>query len=229
MVLPLNMMTIIGSPLAPRCSRRAADPLTRLRAKPTWRPLARGCCILLAAGLGWAGLSAAEPASTDSAPLRVGVSPVFPPMIFKQQKEFAGVEADLARALGEHLGRRVVFVEVPWKDQIETLNAGKTDIIMSTMSVTPARRALVSFSKPYFLVAQIALVRREDQNHYLLGFPAIAGTSPCFAMTAFNFSISGGPPASTMAAASLKKSGPRSAGVMMASAFASVCFRLLKP
>jgi len=36
----------------------------------------------------------------------------------------------------------------------------------------------------------------------------IAGTSPCFAMTAFNFSISGGPPACTMAAASLKKSNP---------------------
>jgi len=113
----------------------------------------------------------AAPANTDKAPLRVGVSPTFPPMIFKQGKELAGVEVDLAHALGEFLGRKVQFVELPWADQIEALNAGKTDIIMSSMSVTPARKFVVSFSQPYFVVGQMALVRREDQSQYSLGFP----------------------------------------------------------
>ena len=110
-------------------------------------------------------------AQTSSAPLRVGVSPVFPPMVFKQGKELKGVEVDLARSLGAQLGREVVFVEVPWKDQIEALNDGRTDIIMSSMSVTPARKYVVNFSKPYFLTGQMALVRREDKNNYALGFP----------------------------------------------------------
>ena len=104
-------------------------------------------------------------------PLRVGVSPVFPPMIFKQGKELAGVEVELARALGQHLGREIVFVEVPWKDQVEALNDGRTDIIMSSMSITPARRYVVNFSKPYFLTGQMALVRRENKMDYALGFP----------------------------------------------------------
>jgi len=108
-------------------------------------------------------------------PLRVGVSPVFPPMVFKQGKELAGVEIDLARALGERLGRNVEFVQVPWKEQIDYLNDGKTDIIMSSMSITMARRYMVNFSKPYAVVGQMALVRRENKHEYVLGFPSRPG------------------------------------------------------
>jgi ABC-type amino acid transport substrate-binding protein len=113
----------------------------------------------------------AAPAAKDSSVLRVGVSPTFPPMVFKQGNELAGVEVDLARALGAKLGRKVAFVEVEWANQIEALNSGKTDIIMSSMSVTPARRFVVSFSQPYLAVGQMTLVRREDLHDYALGFP----------------------------------------------------------
>ena len=130
----------------------------------------------LAAGL-LAGVAvAAESKPGSSAPLRVGVSPVFPPMVFKQGKELAGVEVDLARALGESLGRKVVFVELDWKDQTEALIAGKTDIIMSCMSITTSRNAVMSFTRPYFKTGQMALVRREDRNKHLLGVIAPTGT-----------------------------------------------------
>jgi len=135
----------------------------------------RRCCFLATVWLAFAlctcGVFAADPAAAAGAPLRVGVSPVFPPMVFKQGKTLVGVEVDLARLLGEHLGRKIVFVEVPWKDQIEALNDGRTDIIMSSMSIAESRRFVLSFSQPYFLVGQMALVRREDKNKYLLGFP----------------------------------------------------------
>ncbi len=68
--------------------------------------------------------------------------------------------------------------------------------------------------------------RRATRPNRLYG---MAATRPCFARTAFSFSMSGGPPAFTMAAVSLKKPGPISAGVTTASAFASVWRRLLKP
>jgi len=97
-------------------------------------------------------------------------------MVFKQGKELAGVEVDLARALGQKLGRKVVFVELDWKDQTEALAAGKTDIIMSSMSVTPSRNAVMSFTRPYFKIGQMALVRREDRNKHLLGLMVPPGT-----------------------------------------------------
>jgi len=127
---------------------------------------------LLALALSCLAALAADTNAPAAAPLRVGISPVFPPMVFKQGKELAGVEIDLARALGKQLGRPVEFVEIPWKDQIDALNDGKTDIIMSSMSVTMARRYMVNFSKPYSVVGQMALVRREDKHEYLLGFPS---------------------------------------------------------
>jgi ABC-type amino acid transport substrate-binding protein len=108
---------------------------------------------------------------SEAPPLRVGVSPVFPPMVFKQGKEIVGVEVDLARGLGEELGRKVTFVELPWEDQIEALSEGRIDIIMSSMSITMARRYVVDFSRPYLGVGQMTLVRAEDQHKYLLGFP----------------------------------------------------------
>ena len=103
--------------------------------------------------------------------LRVGVSPVFPPMVFKRDKELVGVEIDLAKALAAEMGAEVKFVELPWDEQIEALNKGRIDIIMSSMTITPARQYVVSFAKPYLKVSQMTLVRREDQNAYLFGFP----------------------------------------------------------
>jgi len=107
----------------------------------------------------------------ESPALRVGVSPVFPPMVFKQGWELVGAEVDLARALSKEIGRPVTFVELPWEDQIEALNAKRIDIIMSSMSITAARRFVVDFTRPYLVVGQITLVRREDQGRYVLGFP----------------------------------------------------------
>ena len=141
----------------------------------TW-PSKIGVAILLSCLPSVSPLVAQERPS-ESASLRVGVSPVFPPMVFKQGKELAGVEVDLARALGEKAGRKVIFVELPWEDQIEALNAGRIDIIMSSMSITTARRYVIDFARPYLIVGQMTLVRREDQNRYALGFPITpAGT-----------------------------------------------------
>ncbi len=40
-----------------------------------------------------------------------GVTPNYPPIIFKQGGEIAGIEADLARLLATELGKPVKFIE----------------------------------------------------------------------------------------------------------------------
>lgn len=129
-------------------------------------------CFVPLLSLFLGGLPAAEtPAPTVVKPLRVGVSPTFPPMIFKQGKTLTGAEVELARALGEHLQRRIEFVEMRWDDQVKALNENRTDIIMSSMSVTTPRQYVINFSLPYMVVAQMTLVRRDDRHQYDLGFP----------------------------------------------------------
>ncbi len=102
--------------------------------------------------------------AADAAPaLRVGVAPVSPPMIFKEGTRIVGLEADFAQALGKELGRPVQFVELPWEELIDALNDDKIDIIMSSMSVTPARQFRVAFSIPYLRIGQMVLVRGDEK------------------------------------------------------------------
>ena len=126
--------------------------------------------------------------AADSSPLRVGVTPTYPPLIYQDAGQITGVEPDFARALGKELGRTVEFVQVDWDDQIPALVEGRTDIIMSSMSITPARQLRVAFTKPYLAVGQMPLVRHEDLTRYAFGFPyrppgvigVIAGTTGDF-------------------------------------------------
>jgi polar amino acid transport system substrate-binding protein len=128
--------------------------------------------VILAAsmlGSAFCGVSmAADPATGAGQVLRVGVAPQSPPMIFREGKNLAGVEADCAQALGKELGRQIQFVELPWEELINALVADKVDIIMSSMSVTRARESRVAFCEPYLRVGQMALVRAEDRYRFAL-------------------------------------------------------------
>jgi ABC-type amino acid transport substrate-binding protein len=103
--------------------------------------------------------------------LRVGMTPNYPPVVFQDHGTLTGLEPDFARALGEELGRRIVFVELAWDALIPALEAGQIDVIMSGMSVTEARQRRVRFVQPYLQAGQRALTRED----YLLtvGSPSL--------------------------------------------------------
>ena len=107
-------------------------------------------------------LRGADAPPATGAPLRIGVAPKLKPLVFKEGREFRGLEADLGRALANRLGRPPVFVEHNWEKLMDALEAGKIDIIMSGMTVTPARQARVAFTQPYLRSGQTALVRRDQ-------------------------------------------------------------------
>jgi len=116
------------------------------------------------------------PAAADI--LRVGVSPVFPPLIYGQGTKITGLEAELARDFAAFSGKSPQFVETAWPDIIPALLDGRIDIIMSGMSITAERKIRITFSRPYFRTGQMALVRREDKGHFPTGYYGIKGQSP---------------------------------------------------
>lgn len=99
-------------------------------------------------------------------PLRVGVTPDYPPVIFQQGGRLSGIEADLAHRLGESLGRPVQFKELPWDKQIPALLADKIDIIMSGMSITKARKIRIDFTDPYMKSGLLPMMRTEDKEKF---------------------------------------------------------------
>ena len=94
--------------------------------------------------------------------LRVGVTPGFAPAVFEQDGEIVGIEADLARALGERLGRRVVFERFAEGELLGALEAGEVDVVMSGLSITPERARRVLFATPYMESGQLALIRAHE-------------------------------------------------------------------
>lgn len=123
--------------------------------------LAVAMMLLLAAAAGCATWGVRDPQ-----PLRVGVTPDYPPLAFHYEGRLVGAEIDFARALGQALGRPVVFVIVPWDEQIPYLLAGRTDIIMSGMSITPERESRIAFADPYLGNNLYALVRKRDARRF---------------------------------------------------------------
>jgi polar amino acid transport system substrate-binding protein len=96
----------------------------------------------------------------------VGVTPNYPPVIFKLAGQIAGLEADLARRLSAELHRPVEFVEIRWDEQISALLEGRTDIIMSGMTITQARQVRINFSQPYFKSGLMIAFAAENAPTY---------------------------------------------------------------
>lgn len=94
--------------------------------------------------------------------LRVGMTPIFPPLVMKRDGRLAGVEVDFAGLLAKQLGIEVTPVELPWEELVPALAEGKIDVIMSGMSITASRLKYVDFTVPYMTIGQMALVRKAD-------------------------------------------------------------------
>ena len=124
--------------------------------------------VLLAFFLGACGALRTEskPKEVPPVPLRVGVYPYYPPMIFKEKDQVKGVEADLGVRLAKALGRQADFFELSWDRLIPVLMEKKIDIIMSGMTITEARKARVNFTDPYIKIGQMTLMRAEDASQF---------------------------------------------------------------
>jgi ABC-type amino acid transport substrate-binding protein len=113
----------------------------------------------------------------DKNVLRVGVTAESPPLIFKQNHNIVGLEADFARDLAQYLGKSLRFVELKWEDQITALLENRIDIIMSGMSVTALREVRIAYTISYFESGQMALIRRKDAARYSTGLFSFATSS----------------------------------------------------
>lgn len=126
----------------------------------------RVCCVVLLAGVLAACGAMQGLRGGNSNVVRVGSSGSYPPFTFTNEGKLEGIEVDFARALANELGRSVEVVQVPFPDLIGELNAGRIDIIMSGMSITTRRSALVAFTAPYLEVGQMALIRASESYRY---------------------------------------------------------------
>ena len=100
-------------------------------------------------------------------PLRVGVSGDNSPLIWESGRgQWAGVEAEFARALGKELGREVKFVKMKFDRLIPAVQGGEVDIVMNGMTVFAQRQSLVDFATPYLNSGQGIMVPTNSGNFF---------------------------------------------------------------
>jgi len=86
--------------------------------------------------------------------IKVGMD-VFVPWAMKDKKgELIGFEIDVAKKLAEDMGVKLEFVPTKWSGIIPSLVAGKFDVIIGGMTVTPKRNMKINFTNPYYYTSQ---------------------------------------------------------------------------
>ena len=97
----------------------------------------------------------------ESDTLRVGFSDYAPWAMKDASGRWIGFDLDVMKKLATDLILKLEFVPVPWKGIIDDLLAGKFDIIVGSMTVTPERARRVAFSAPYTYNKTVLLLNRK--------------------------------------------------------------------
>jgi polar amino acid transport system substrate-binding protein len=94
--------------------------------------------------------------------LAVAVTGDQPPLNVKDKKgEIIGFEADMAKMIAAAMGVKVRFATMPFADLLPALEAGKVDMVLSGMTITPQRNLKVDFVGPYYVSGKGILARAE--------------------------------------------------------------------
>lgn len=113
--------------------------------------------------LGIASVASADSLQTvvDAGVLKVGVDAAFSPMTFKDAEgNYTGYDVELATAVAAKLGVAVEFVAVEYTDEAmaAALADGTIDCVWSGMSITDARKAVMTISAAYLASDTVILV-----------------------------------------------------------------------
>ena len=112
-------------------------------------------------------LSMAACSKEQSKILRIGMDLRFYPFTGTDNSgNPSGVEVDIAKALGEYLGKEVTIVNTEFSMLIPALQSGAIDIIIGSMSITKEREKTVDFSNPYFYDKIVAFINKDFANDH---------------------------------------------------------------
>jgi polar amino acid transport system substrate-binding protein len=93
--------------------------------------------------------------------IRVGLSTFVPWAMPDKKGQLIGFEVDVARKLAEEMGVKLETVPTSWDGIIPALIAGKFDVIISGMSITPQRNLTVNFTIPYENTETLVVINKK--------------------------------------------------------------------
>lgn len=100
----------------------------------------------------------------QSGELRVGTDATYPPFETVEGDEYTGFDIDLVNAIAKEMGVRARFINSGFDGIFPALQNGTFDAVISSVTITPERRASMLFSEPYYDSGQMIAVRQETAD-----------------------------------------------------------------
>jgi len=86
----------------------------------------------------------------------------FPPYEFMENGEIVGIDAEIAKAIAEKLGKELKIENVDFDSLIPGVQTGKYDFVMAGMTVTDDRKEQVDFTQTYATGVQVIIVKEDS-------------------------------------------------------------------
>ena len=124
---------------------------------------------------------ASKGASTaEAGKLTMATNAQFPPYEYYEGDKIVGIDAEIAGAIANKLGLELVIEDMEFDSIIEAVKAGKADIGLAGMTVTPERQETVDFTVSYATGVQVVIVAEDspiasvddlfvEGNNYVIG------------------------------------------------------------
>lgn len=134
-----------------------------------WQRLS-ALCVAGLIGLSGCGQSSnqstAATTEADTMPTyQVAVDSTYAPFEYQNEKgEIIGFSKDLLQAIADEVGFKLVLTSSPWEGIFATLDRGDSDIVLASVTITPERKQVMSFSEPYFEATQMIAVAQNNED-----------------------------------------------------------------
>lgn len=104
------------------------------------------------------GLTFQENVTDDMPTLTMGTNAEFPPYEYYEGDKVIGIDAEIASAIADKLGMKLVIEDMAFESIIPAVTSGKIDMGMAGMTVTEERLQSVDFSTSYAKGVQVVIV-----------------------------------------------------------------------
>ena len=95
--------------------------------------------------------------------IKMGTNAEFPPYEFMEGDAIVGIDAEIAAAIADILGKKLVIEDMAFDATIPALQAGKIDFIMAGLTVTEERQKSVNFTESYATGVQVVIVKEGSE------------------------------------------------------------------
>lgn len=100
--------------------------------------------------------------------LRIALEGTYPPFNFTDPAsgQLTGYDVDVARTVATRMGLEPQFVLTEWRQILPALRAGRVDVAISQVIITPQRAKAFDFSSPYCYSQPQLIVRENERATY---------------------------------------------------------------